>query len=49
MSHQSETILENNLIKQLIGLGYPSFKIRTVAVSLCENENTAIVLNKFKK
>lgn len=27
MSHQSEAILENNLIKQLIGLGYQSVKI----------------------
>jgi type I restriction enzyme R subunit len=27
MSHQSEAILENNLIKQLIGLGYESAKI----------------------
>jgi hypothetical protein len=27
MSHQSEAILENNLIKQLIGLGYASAKI----------------------
>jgi len=49
MSRQSELVLENNLIKQLIGLGYPSFKITTVAVSLCESENTAIVLNKLKK
>jgi len=28
MSHQSEAILENNLIKQLIGLGYASAKIQ---------------------
>ena len=49
MSHQSETILENILIKQLIGLGDTSFKITTVAVNLCENENTEIVLNKLKK
>lgn len=27
MSHQSEVILENNLIKQLVGLGYQSVKI----------------------
>ena len=27
MTHQSEAILENNLIKQLIGLGYASAKI----------------------
>jgi type I restriction enzyme, R subunit len=27
MSHQSEAILENNLIKQLVGLGYESVKI----------------------
>jgi type I restriction enzyme R subunit len=27
MSHQSEAILENNLIKQLIGLGYASAKV----------------------
>jgi len=27
LSHQSESILENNLIKQLIGLGYQSVKI----------------------
>jgi hypothetical protein len=27
MTHQSEAILENNLIKQLIGLGYPTAKI----------------------
>jgi type I restriction enzyme R subunit len=27
MSHQSEAILENNLIKQLIGLGYASVKV----------------------
>lgn len=27
MSHQSEAILENNLIKQLIGLGYESVKV----------------------
>ena len=27
MSHQSEAILENNLINQLIGLGYASVKI----------------------
>jgi type I restriction enzyme R subunit len=27
MNHQSEAILENNLIKQLIGLGYASAKI----------------------
>ena len=28
MSHQSEAILENNLIKQLLGLGYESVKIQ---------------------
>jgi type I restriction enzyme R subunit len=27
MSHQSEAILENNLIKQLVGLGYASVKV----------------------
>jgi hypothetical protein len=27
MTHQSEAILENNLIKQLIGLGYATAKI----------------------
>ena len=27
MSHQSEAILENNLIHQLIGLGYESVKV----------------------
>ena len=27
MSHQSEALLENNLIKQLVGLGYESVKI----------------------
>ena len=27
MSHQSEAILENNLIKQLVGLGYASAKV----------------------
>jgi type I restriction enzyme R subunit len=27
MSHQSEAILENNLIKQLVGLGYQSVKV----------------------
>lgn len=27
MSHQYEAILENNLIKQLIGLGYQSVKV----------------------
>jgi type I restriction enzyme R subunit len=27
MTHQSEAILENNLIKQLIDLGYASAKI----------------------
>lgn len=27
MSHQSEAILESNLIKQLIGLGYDAVKI----------------------
>lgn len=27
MSHQSETQLENNLIKQLIGVGYESAKV----------------------
>ncbi|MFT4806383.1 MAG: type I restriction enzyme R subunit [Psychroserpens sp.] len=27
MSHQSEAILENDLIKQLIGLGYASSKV----------------------
>jgi type I restriction enzyme R subunit len=27
MSHQSEAILENNLMKQLVGLGYESVKI----------------------
>ncbi len=28
MSHQSEAILEANLIKQLLGLGYVSVKIQ---------------------
>lgn len=28
MSHQSEATLENNLIKQLIGLNYTSVKIQ---------------------
>ena len=27
MSHQSEAILENNLIKQLVELGYASAKV----------------------
>ena len=27
MTHQSEAILENNLIKQLVGLDYESVKI----------------------
>jgi type I restriction enzyme R subunit len=27
MRHQSEAILENNLIKQLVGLGYQSVKV----------------------
>ena len=27
MSHQSEAILENNLIKQLVSLGYESTKV----------------------
>ncbi len=27
MSHQSEALLENNLIKQLVALGYESTKI----------------------
>jgi hypothetical protein len=28
MSHQSEAILEKNLVNQLIGLGYSSVKIQ---------------------
>lgn len=28
MSHQSEAILENNLIKQLLSLGYESIQIQ---------------------
>lgn len=36
MSHQSEAVLENNLIKQLVGLGYQSAKIED-ATSLISN------------
>jgi len=36
MSHQSEAVLENNLIKQLVGLGYESAKIED-ASSLISN------------
>jgi type I restriction enzyme R subunit len=34
MSHQSEAILESNLIKQLNFLGYESVKIHDVEASL---------------
>jgi len=30
MSHQSEVILENNLIQQLVGLGYGNVKLRKI-------------------
>ena len=36
MSHQSEAVLENNLIKQLVELGYASAKIED-ASSLISN------------
>ena len=36
MSHQSEALLENNLIKQLIGLSYASVKIQD-GVALVSN------------
>ncbi len=39
MAHQSELRLENNLIKQLIGLGYQSVKIAEEAALLVNIPN----------
>ena len=38
MSHQSEAQLENNLIKQLVGLDYQPGKINDVALTVCEKK-----------
>tara|TARA_R110002072_G_scaffold105064_2_gene229763 strand:- start:168 stop:605 length:438 start_codon:yes stop_codon:yes gene_type:complete len=46
MSHQSEAILENNLIKQLIGLGYASAKIMDGAALVANLKNQLEVFNK---
>ena len=46
MSHQSEAILENNLIKQLIGLGYTSVKITDVEGLLSNLKNQLELFNE---
>lgn len=46
MSHQSEALLENNLIKQLIGLGYASVKITDVEGLLSNLKNQLELFNE---
>ena len=46
MSHQSEAILENNLIKQLVGLGYESVPIHDADVFV---SNLKSQLEKFNE
>ncbi len=46
MTHQSEAILENNLIKQLIGLGYSSVKVPDGAALVCNLKNQLEAFNQ---
>jgi type I restriction enzyme R subunit len=46
MSHQSEALLENNVIKQLIGLGYSSVKITDVEGLLSNLKNQLELFNE---
>ncbi len=46
MSHQSEAILENNLIKQLVGLGYESVKIHDGDVFISSLKKQLETFNK---
>jgi hypothetical protein len=46
MSHQSEAVLENNLIKQLVGLGYALVKVTDVSSLL---GNLKIQLEAFNQ
>ncbi len=45
MIHQSEAILENNLIKQLIGLGYSSVKVTDGAALVSNLKNQLEAFN----
>ncbi len=48
MSHQAEAILENNLIKQLVGLGYVSVQIHDVEALLSNLKTQLEAFNKTK-
>ena len=48
MSHQSEAILENNLIKQLIGLGYASVKVMDGDALVSNLKSQLEVFNKAR-